>query len=319
MSELTIKTNGVYESINPLVTVVTCVYNRADKIHRVFDSMKVQTYDCFEHVIVDDGSVDNIDEKVYEYMNSVPFPVKYIKKENGGKHTATNTAWANARGKYVVNLDSDDGFVPHAVEHMVKLWDEIPEKDRHLYWCVQARCFDHGTGKMIGALYPDNINRLSGKELEKELSKVHGDKTGLQVLEKVREIGFEEPEGVKFVSEGTVWRVLNKKYKTYYSNEMVKEVYFDEQGRISNESMSKQTVRNRLYNNWYLTEHSKDIKNSFNGNVVYFLRFGLYYWRADREFKKMHKFRLSNIFKQLAFWLLTPLFLIKVSREPKPD
>ena len=46
----------------PLVSVFTCVYNRADKIHRVFRSLMGQSYRKIEHIIIDDGSTDNIDE-----------------------------------------------------------------------------------------------------------------------------------------------------------------------------------------------------------------------------------------------------------------
>ena len=40
------------------VTVFTPTYNRADVLHRVFDSLKAQTYRDFEVILVDDGSPD---------------------------------------------------------------------------------------------------------------------------------------------------------------------------------------------------------------------------------------------------------------------
>ena len=50
-----------------LVSVYTCVYNRADKIHRVFDSMKAQTYKNLEIIAVNDGSPDNCISILREY------------------------------------------------------------------------------------------------------------------------------------------------------------------------------------------------------------------------------------------------------------
>ena len=71
----------------PLVSVYTCVYNGEKTIHRVFESMKQLDYPNFEHVIVNDGSTDSTEELVKQYIKEAKFPVKYHKKENGGKHS----------------------------------------------------------------------------------------------------------------------------------------------------------------------------------------------------------------------------------------
>ncbi len=308
--------NKAYEdSDSVLVTVVTCIYNRADTIHRVTESMLAQTYDNFEHILVDDGSTDNIDEKLADYIENAPFPVMYIKKSNGGKHTATNVAWSYARGKYVVNFDSDDRLLPHALEFLVGLWNEIPENKRDEYWAVLGRCMDERDNAMVGGLYPENINQLPEKKKEKARRKVVGDKIGMQRLDYVKTEMFKEPKGVKFVNEASVWFVMNKKYKTYYSNEVVRVYYHDSGNRISDEKYSKQTNRNRLYNNWYGCENGKRMKIGFKQKLDYFLRYGLYYYRADKEFKAMHKFKLSNPFKQLAFYVLSPLFIFKTRNQ----
>ena len=47
------------------VTVCTPTYNRANVLHRVFDSLKSQTYKNFEWIVIDDGSQDDT-EKVIE-------------------------------------------------------------------------------------------------------------------------------------------------------------------------------------------------------------------------------------------------------------
>ena len=124
----------------PLVSVFTCVYNRADKINRVFRSINSQTYPNIEHIIIDDGSTDSLMEVVDEYMRTSKYPVIFKSKVNGGKHTATNMAWDLAKGEYILQLDSDDELLPHAVEYLVGLWDKIPDDLKVDYWCVHGRC-----------------------------------------------------------------------------------------------------------------------------------------------------------------------------------
>lgn len=51
-----------------------------------------------------------MDDLVLEFMNATDIPVLYIKKENGGVHTARNEGCRHARGELMVNLDGDAGL-----------------------------------------------------------------------------------------------------------------------------------------------------------------------------------------------------------------
>ena len=50
------------------------------------------------------------------FMENTNHPVMYIKKENGGVHTARNLGFRYARGELTINLDSDDELTPNAVQ-----------------------------------------------------------------------------------------------------------------------------------------------------------------------------------------------------------
>ena len=69
------------------VSIVTPTYNRGYLLHKCFDSLLAQTDRDFEWIIVDDGSSDDT-ETVVRGFEPADFPIIYIKKENGGKHTA---------------------------------------------------------------------------------------------------------------------------------------------------------------------------------------------------------------------------------------
>ena len=117
-----------------MVTVFTPAYNRAHTIHRVYDSLKVQTCKDFEWIVVDDGSSDNTKEVVEGYIaENNDFDITYYYQENQGKHMATNKAVQMARGDLFITLDSDDGCKPNAIERLLSFWDTIPQEERVKY------------------------------------------------------------------------------------------------------------------------------------------------------------------------------------------
>lgn len=199
---------------NYKVSVFTCVYNGAHTIHRVFNSMKAQIYKNIEHVIVNDGSTDETEVLVQQYMQEVDYPVKYIKKPNGGKHTATNVAWDNATGDFIVQLDADDELLPDAISFLVDTYDKIPDAVKEEYWCVHGRCVDQIKRELVGDLYPEGINMLPAEEAKRIANGVSGEKIGLMVRKKLDNWRYPEPEGVRFVTEGYLWKPLNMRYRT---------------------------------------------------------------------------------------------------------
>ena len=98
------------------ITVLTPTYNRKDTLLRTIQSIENQDFLDWEYIIVNDGSTDNTDEVVEQFMQTTKHPVLYIKKENGGVHTARNLGYKNAHGELLINLDSDDEMLPDALK-----------------------------------------------------------------------------------------------------------------------------------------------------------------------------------------------------------
>ena len=70
-----------------LLSIVTPSYNRSALLRRCFDSLCTQTDHRFEWIIVDDGSTDETAQMVVAFQREKPeMPIRYIYKENGGKH-----------------------------------------------------------------------------------------------------------------------------------------------------------------------------------------------------------------------------------------
>ncbi len=91
-------------SNSPKISVIVPTYNRAYQLKETLCSVLTQTYQDFELIVVDDGSIDDTSKVVKEFPR-----VKYLAlKENYGVSIARNEGLASAKGKYICFLDSDD-------------------------------------------------------------------------------------------------------------------------------------------------------------------------------------------------------------------
>lgn len=102
-----------------MITVITPTYNRAYILHKCYESLIKQTSKKFKWLIIDDGSNDNTEEIVKEWIDEKKIKIDYIKKENGGKASALNLAIDNLDTEYAVCLDSDDYFYDDTIENAI--------------------------------------------------------------------------------------------------------------------------------------------------------------------------------------------------------
>ena len=102
----------------PLVSVVVPTYNYGRFITQALESLRAQTYETWECVVVDDGSTDDTAEVVARYVEREP-RVRYIRQENRRQAVAKNTGLAATGGEYVQFLDADDLVEPLKFERQV--------------------------------------------------------------------------------------------------------------------------------------------------------------------------------------------------------
>ncbi len=290
--------------MNYLVSVYTCVYNGEKTIHRVFNSLKNQTYRNIEHIIVNDGSTDNTAELVKQYMEKADYPVKYFEKENGGKHTAVNVAWDNAEGYFAVQLDADDELLPDAIEFLINEYSSIPDEIKDQFWCVHGRCIDQTERKMIGEPYPVGINDLPAEQALQTAESIKGDKLGMMKTQCLKGYRYPEPEGVTFVTENYVWHPVNQLYRTWYTNREALVYYINEGESLSNPILKKQTCSNYAYNLKYELENRKKFRLSKDKVLNDLMFYIVYRSIATKAYKKVHPYFLNNNDFLLNFALL---------------
>jgi len=108
----------------PFFSIVIPVWNRADVIKRCLDSIFEQDFDDFEIVAVDDGSTDDSVVVMEEYEDP---RLKIIRQpENRGVCAARHVGTAAAKGKWIVNVDSDDAMLSGALIFLAEMACHAP-------------------------------------------------------------------------------------------------------------------------------------------------------------------------------------------------
>lgn len=106
----------------PSVCVVVPCYNEERSVAATLDSLLKLEYpkDKLRVVVVDDGSTDNTYTRAMSYANDPRVIV--VRKENGGKHTAMNTALAITDAELIGCLDADSIVDNGALREIVPLF-----------------------------------------------------------------------------------------------------------------------------------------------------------------------------------------------------
>ncbi|MCD6274208.1 MAG: glycosyltransferase family 2 protein [Deltaproteobacteria bacterium] len=110
------------------ISIIIPTFNYVKFIKRAIDSVLNQNLLPLELIIIDDGSTDNTEPLVSQYINQeLPIPLVYYKKENQGVAAARNDGAGYARGDYILFLDADDELLPDALKNLTEPFQRHPE------------------------------------------------------------------------------------------------------------------------------------------------------------------------------------------------
>ncbi|HAT4243744.1 glycosyltransferase family A protein [Clostridium perfringens] len=190
-----------------LITVITPTYNRKDKLDVLFKSLLKQTSKNFEWLIIDDGSTDQTEEYLNKIKSTCDFTIRYIKKKNGGKHTALNVGVKEIKTILTIIVDSDDYLVFNAIEMIefyYKKYKEVSEIGVFSFSKIN-------NNKLLVKLPKEEFIESYIKFRIKENRP--GDMAEVFYTDILKEFSFPEFTNEKFLSEDVVWIQIGKKYK----------------------------------------------------------------------------------------------------------
>ena len=102
----------------PLVSIIVPIYNAQDHIARCVESIRRQTYENLEILLLNDGSQD-VSLQVCRMYAGVDKRIVLIDKANSGVAATRNLGLRRATGEYLQFVDADDTILPNATELLV--------------------------------------------------------------------------------------------------------------------------------------------------------------------------------------------------------
>ncbi len=102
-----------------LVSVIIPTYNSAGTLIRAISSAQNQTHQNIEIIVIDDGSDDDTEDILKDYI--VKNLITYIHQENKGPGFARNVGIKKSSGQYIAFLDADDYWDSNKIEEQIKI------------------------------------------------------------------------------------------------------------------------------------------------------------------------------------------------------
>lgn len=106
---------------NGLVSIIIPTYNRAHLIEATLKSILLQTYQNWECIVVDDGSIDETESIVHSYSNK-DNRIKFFKRPQSlqkGANSCRNYGFQMSSGEYINWFDSDDVILENFIKNKV--------------------------------------------------------------------------------------------------------------------------------------------------------------------------------------------------------
>jgi len=297
-----------------IISIIIPTFNRVELISETLDSVRLQTYQKWECIIVDDGSTDGTQQVIWEYVNKdkrFSFIQRY--RDPKGAPTCRNIGIEKSTGDYIIFLDSDDLLTENCLEKRLELILKNPGFD---FWVFRTAQFKISQGDS------NTTWNLLIKEMDDLQRFILGDlpwcTTGpIWLKETLIEIGGFDETALCYQDWELHIRVLIKKYKYCKSSDEYIDSYYrndqlNKQNTISKHHFSLYQIISRieLFENIYLqviaVDNRKEIKDAF---CVLFFRLFI---ELHQHENKQHLYKMHKLLNQLRIFNFIEVILLRM-------
>lgn len=289
-----------------MITVLTATYNRAHTLPRLYESLLTQTNKNLEWLVIDDGSNDKTEQLIKEFIKDDLIDIRYLKKNNGGKHSALNLGFKEAKHEWILIVDSDDWLKNDAIDFMI---NESLKLDISYNSLSTLRIYEDGS--VIGT--PHIESRESYNDFKK--GKVTGDKADLIRKSALKGFLFPEFENENFMAEAPMYLWLGSKGKTRFINYSGYICKYLPEGLSDNSIINRHhcvnstlfvyqsiyktfpissTIKHKAAINWWRFRLFKDYQNKDFKAPTPYVPLGLVMYTKDQILSTFNKHKLVN-------------------------
>lgn len=282
-----------------LITVITPTYNRGELLRPLFRSLQMQSCKDFEWLIVDDGSTDGTKRHVQDFLKEADFPVKYLFKENGGKHTAVNAGVEITVTELVFIVDSDDTVLPEGIATIRKYYDKYKNEANLGFFSFLKVCEQGILVKMPKDEYIASYvkERIKGNRL--------GDMAEVFFTHVLKENPFPVFENERFLSEDVAWIAIGLKYRVVFVNEPIYRFSYLEDGLTRNNKQHKfASPLGSMMRGKMLMNRECGFKANMKGAIIYDC------YRREAGSAIPSALKMRSIREQCLLFLLRPVGLL---------
>lgn len=269
-----------------MITIFTPTYNRAYMIKNLYDSLKSQIFKDFEWLIVDDGSTDNTEELILEFITEKIINIRYFRQSNGGKHRAINKGVNEANGELFFIVDSDD-FLPDDSLEKIALYSAGIINNTHFAGVSGRRANYSKKREIMGSRMTHLIIDSSPIDIRFRHN-VTGDLAEVFKTDVLKEFPFPEFEGERFCPEALVWNRIARKYIIRYFDEPI---YFCE---YLPDGLTAKIARLRMESPKASTQYYSELYNMAIP-LTQKIKAALNYWRFSLCLTEPFRKKLSKI------------------------
>lgn len=200
------------------VSVVIPVYGVEKYIQRTLRSLAKQTFQDFEIILVDDGSIDRSVEIAETFLQTTSLCWRTLHQKNQGQGPARDFGISQAIGKYVICVDSDDTVAP---DFLKTLWEQAENSKSDLCFCGYKMVDE----KTCEDYFQDTV---SYKKIEKqELLRLYLLRKMTPILPTMlvrrglmEQKSLQAPKGCRFSEDVyLIWLIFSAADRISYSNE----------------------------------------------------------------------------------------------------
>ncbi len=258
------------------LSILTATYNRADYLNKIYESIlkneKVSNLKA-EWIIINDGSTDNTEEVIENFVLENKIEIKYLVQENLGKMAAINKGMEKVTGEVIVDCDSDDFFTDNAFKIIEQNISKLIENEE-----IYALCFlkEDLHGNISGREFP--INNMESKMFDLYFKQdIQGEKILVFNTEIRKKYKHELEENEKFITEARMYHKMDEKHKIICINKIVEIGEYQEDGYTKN-------IRETFFNNpkgyymYYKEILQKELKEvTFKKKINILKMYGLFF------------------------------------------